>query len=77
MTEKHPSMIWGQRLKRVFNIDIETCKQCDGALKVIASIENPVVIENILSHLNEKKSVVVPDFLSKDRAPPQRGLFDS
>ena len=68
-------MIWAQRLKRVFNIDIETCKQCGGTIKVIASIEDPVVIEKNLSHLNEKKSVV-PDFLPEDRAPPQQGLFD-
>ena len=50
--------------------------KCGGAIKVIASIEDPVVIEKILSHLNEKKSVVVPDFLPEDRAPPQLGLFD-
>jgi hypothetical protein len=37
--QKHQSMIWAQTLKRVFNIDIETCEQCGGAVKVIASIE--------------------------------------
>ena len=31
------------RLKRVFAIDIETCRRCDGRLKVIASIEEPEV----------------------------------
>ena len=30
-------MTWAQRLKRVFKIDIETCTQCGGAVKVIAS----------------------------------------
>jgi rRNA maturation protein Nop10 len=29
-------MTWAQRLKRVFNIDIETCSVCGGATKVIA-----------------------------------------
>ena len=53
LTEKHQSMTWAQRLKRVFNIDIETCKQCGGVIKVIASIEDPVVIEKNLSHLNQ------------------------
>ncbi|MFT4789324.1 MAG: hypothetical protein ACI95X_002158, partial [Paraglaciecola sp.] len=38
-TQKHQSMTWAQRLKRVFNIDIETCEQCGGAVKVIASID--------------------------------------
>jgi hypothetical protein len=34
--ERHASMTWAQRLKRVFNIDIETCRECGGAVKVIA-----------------------------------------
>jgi hypothetical protein len=29
-------MSWAQRLKRVFAIDIETCRQCGGKLRVIA-----------------------------------------
>ena len=29
-------MTWAQRLKRVFNIDIETCGKCGGAVKVAA-----------------------------------------
>ncbi len=37
-------MNWAQRLKRVFNIDIETCNECGGAVKVIACIEDPAVI---------------------------------
>ena len=28
--------LWAQRLKRVFNIDIETCNACGGAVKVAA-----------------------------------------
>ena len=42
--ERHAAMTWAQRLKRVFNIDIETCVECGGAVKVIACIEDPVVI---------------------------------
>ena len=53
--QKHQSMTWAQRLKRGFNIDIETCEQCGGAVKVIASIEDPLVIQKILSHLNTKQ----------------------
>ena len=40
------------RLKRVFAIDIETCRRCGGRLKVIASIEETEVIERILAHLD-------------------------
>ena len=33
--------LWAQRLKRVFKSDILTCEHCGGAVKVIASIEDP------------------------------------
>jgi hypothetical protein len=36
----HTAMTWAQRLKRVFNIDITTCEECGGTVKVIASIED-------------------------------------
>ncbi|MFT5211747.1 MAG: hypothetical protein ACI9CE_003488 [Flavobacterium sp.] len=36
MVTKHQSMTWAQRLKRVFGIEIETCEQRGGAVKVIA-----------------------------------------
>ena len=42
--ERRASTTWAQRLKRVFNIDIETCRECDGAVKFIAAIEDPTVI---------------------------------
>jgi hypothetical protein len=57
--QKHQSMIWAQRLKRVFGIDIETGKKCGGAVKVIASIEPTLMIQKILSHLNIKNDEVV------------------
>ena len=31
--ERHAAMTWAQRLKRVFNIDIEVCGRCGGAVK--------------------------------------------
>ncbi len=43
-------MTWAQRLKRVFNIEIETCQRCGGAVRVIACIEDPALIEEILTH---------------------------
>jgi len=47
-------MTWVQRLKRVFNIDIETCKSYGGQVKAIACIEEPVMIAKILTHLDRK-----------------------
>ena len=55
--ERHVAMTWMQRLKRVFNIDIETCERCAGQVKIIACIEDPAVIEKILAHLNEKSAL--------------------
>jgi len=41
----HAAMSWAQRLKRLFNIDIEDCGVCGGSMKVIACIEDPLVIK--------------------------------
>ncbi len=38
----------------VGNIDIETCNECGGAVKVIACIEDPTVIQKILSYLKKQ-----------------------
>lgn len=43
--ERRASMTWAQQLKRVFNIDIITCSHCQGPVKIIACIKDPVVIE--------------------------------
>jgi hypothetical protein len=72
-------MTWAQRLKRVFNIDIETCPARGGAMKVIACIEDPVVIKQILDHLKHKAEASEPWALPESRAPPAElplGLFD-
>jgi hypothetical protein len=61
--------------RRVFKIDIETCEQCGGAVMVIASIEDPVVIEKILTHLT-MNTPAVPAPLPNSLAPPQTALFD-
>ena len=47
-------MTWARRLKRVFQVDIESCQRCGGAVKIIACIEDPVVIEKILMHLERR-----------------------
>ncbi len=67
---------WAQRLKRVFNIDVETCAHCGGVIKIIACIEDKAVIDKILAHLKEKDALPSPpDALPETRAPPQTNLF--
>jgi len=73
---KHVSMTWAQRLKRVFAIEIETCRRCGGKLTVIASIEEPALIERILAHLEQRRQTEQPRLPFASRAPPpQTPLF--
>lgn len=65
--ERRTSMTWAQRLKHVFNIDIETCTESGGSVKVIACIEDPVVIKKILTHLMGKALSAEPVRLGRRR----------
>ena len=67
-------MTWAQRLKRVFKIDIEVCDHCGGAVKVIASIEDPAVIKQIMEHLDRRTEPATPAFRPFARAPPSLAL---
>ena len=78
-------MTWMQRLKRVFNIDIEVCEHCGGQVKLIASIEDPKVIEQILKYLKLKylkQKAAKADAAKQHELPPERApprvpnLFD-
>lgn len=48
---KKKSISWARLLKRIFNIDVETCSRCGGKVKIIAAIEDPKVIKKILEQL--------------------------
>jgi hypothetical protein len=69
--ERRASMSWAQRLKRVFKIDIETCPACGGAMRIIACIEDPLVIEKILAHLDAKAAAAQAARPPPSRAPPE------
>ena len=58
-----------QRLKRVFQIDIETRPDC-GALPVIACIEDPPLIRTILTHVQRRAALTA----SAPRGPPDSQL---
>ena len=74
--ERLAAMTWAQRLKRVFAIDIETYPACGGAVRIIACIEDPVVIKKILTHMDAKAAEPEAPRRPPCRAPPQAGLLD-
>jgi len=51
-------------------LNAQTCRGCGGAVKVIACIEDPAVIEKILDHLKDKGAAAQPMPLPRCRAPP-------
>lgn len=71
---KRAAMTWMQRLRRVFAIEIERCGRCGGKLRVIASIEEPLLIERILAHVRRPVEDEQPRPYVV-RAPPQRSLL--
>jgi deoxyribodipyrimidine photolyase len=73
--EHRASMTWVQRLKRVYGIDIETCPTYGGTVKVIACIEDALVIQRILNHLKEKGEYQDALRLPECRGPRQTSLF--
>ena len=73
--QRHVAMTWAQRLKRVFNIDVEICRACGGAARVIACIEDPVVIKTILAYVEAQVPGPGESVLPASRAPPQARLF--
>jgi hypothetical protein len=54
---------------------VKICRVYGGAVRVIACIEDPVVIRKILNHLQEKSSRDAGGLIPTSRAPPQRSLF--
>ena len=68
--EKHAAMTWAKRLKRVFDMDVQTCDACGGAVKIVAAIEDPVAIKKILDHLEEQGAMPQAYHRPAVRGPP-------
>jgi len=62
-------MSWAQRLKPVFKLDLSSGENCGGQVRVIASVEDPLVIGTILAHLETPP----PVRLDAGRWPEVRG----
>ena len=54
--------------RETFAVDVLACPRCGGHMRVVATIEDPVVIRKILTHLGLPTEVPAP-------RPPPRGLF--
>ncbi len=72
-TPQHVAMSWARRLKRVFGVEIQDCARCQGRLRVIASIEEPEAIAQILAPLeNTAPNQSQPELPLGARAPPRQ-----
>jgi hypothetical protein len=60
----------------VFNSDMETCPACGGIVRIIACIEDPEVIEKILTDLDANGDAPTAFGRPPCQASPQTGLFD-
>jgi len=65
-----------QSVRRILGVDIEPCPDCGGAVRIIACIEDQLVIEKILAHLDAKAAEPEASRRPSCRAPPRRRLFD-
>ena len=68
--ERRRSMSWAQRLKRVFGIDVNTCVHCGGAVRIVAAVEEPTAIRQILAHLETHGALEQAHYRPAPRAPP-------
>ncbi len=58
---------WARLIRQVYEVDPLICPRCDGTMKIIAVIERPAVIRQILEHLG------LPTGAASLRAPPDPG----
>ena len=58
---------WARLIQKIYEVDPLTCPKCLGKMKIIAFIEDEVVIEKILRHLGLWEVKVRP--LPKEKVP--------
>jgi hypothetical protein len=60
---------WPELMRHTFGVDVLACARCGGRMRVVATIEDPVVIRRILTHLGLPTEALAP-------RPPPSDLFD-
>ena len=69
--ERRRSMTWAQRLKRVFNVDVQTCECCGGQARIVAAVEEPHAIRAILGHFEKHGALPQAHYQPAARGPPR------
>jgi ribosomal protein S27E len=74
--DKRQKMRWMQRLKRVFQIDLNQCERCKkwGGVKVLNAVEDPDLITAFLKDYQPNKLEQL-ELLPRKQGPPQLALF--
>ena len=67
-TERREAMTWAKRLKRVFSIDIETCGECGGDIKIIEGINPTKTLTCCSKSGNSMALFAWPSELARNRA---------
>jgi hypothetical protein len=55
-----PAWSWPDLLRHTFAVDVLACPRCGGRMRVVATIEDRVVIRKILTHLGLPTEVAAP-----------------
>jgi hypothetical protein len=59
---------WAELLRRIFEVDPLACPRCGTAMRIVAFITEPTVIDHILEHLRSRPHAA----RQRPRAPPRR-----
>ena len=56
----------------MFGIDVSTCIHCGGAVRIVASIEEPKAIQAILAHFAKHGALDEAHYRPGPRGPPAK-----
>ena len=73
---QRPPRYWAALMHRAFALDVLACPRCGGRLRLIATVDNPHVIREILAHLELPTAVPHPDPPRPPPAEPPRLFAD-
>lgn len=52
--------VWAMLLARIYEVFPLTCPQCGGTMRIIAFIDDPTEVKQILKHLGETTAAPIP-----------------